>query len=71
MENINLQNLAQEIIDKINDRSFFVEPFMEEKNIDQKVIQDAYQIIKAKDPSFIAECNELDGSIRRIFKKNI
>jgi hypothetical protein len=70
MNNNDLQALVQEIINRIDAGKFFLDPFLEEKGIDKKTIQDAYQIIREKHPNYIAEY-AADGSIHRIYKKLI
>jgi|WetSurMetagenome_2_1015567.scaffolds.fasta_scaffold107443_2 hypothetical protein len=70
MNNTDLQGLAQEIIKRIDAGIFFLDLYMNEKGIDQKTIQDIYQIIREKHPNYIAEYAE-GGRIYRIYKKLI
>ena len=50
--------------------NFFLDLYMNEKCIDQKTIQDTYQIIREKHTNYIAEYTE-GGYIYRIYKKLI
>lgn len=70
MKKDDLEKLAQEIIDRIDTGTFSLDPFMKEKAINQKTIQDAYQIIKEKYANYIAEY-AVGGNIYRIYKTRI